>query len=125
MKRNKRMNLLTVSLFIIALSGCDKMDDNYEKYLEVEKVYSPKVMNLTAEEGLMEATLFWDNPAGNIAKQILIDYGDSLITTEEMVDSVKLSGLEIKGYDVSVFTIDGFGNLSVPATIQIFPNGAN
>ena len=123
MKQMKIFTVLVVLLLLSAPGGCDKMEDNWTTYLDEEKVYSPKVMNLTAEEGLMEATLFWENPSGDIARKILIDYGDSLFTIEEMVDSAQLTGLKIKGYDVSVFTLDRFGNRSVPETIQIFPNG--
>ena len=123
MKQQKLVHVWLLSILIGGFSGCEKMEDNYSQYLEKEKVYSPKVTNLTAEEGLMEATLFWDNPVGGIARQIKVDYGDSIITSEEMIDSLKLTGLEIKGYDVSVYTLDSFGNVSVPETIQIFPNG--
>ena len=110
-------------LLICSFSACEQMEDNYSQYLDTEKIYSPRVSDLTAVEGLMEATLRWVNPEGDIARKIRIDYGDSLFTTETMVDSIWLTGLEIKGYNVSVFTIDRFGNLSVPETIQIFPNG--
>ena len=99
------------------------MEDNYAQYLEEEKIYSPKVNNLTADVGLREATLYWENPVGDIARNILITYDTTEILIEEMVDSVYLGELELKGYDVSVFTLDGFENLSVPETVIIFPNG--
>lgn len=119
----KIKHIILGALLFGSFAACEQMEDNYAGYLEEEKIYSPRVTDLSAREGLREATLYWTNPSGDIARQIRVDYGDSAFTTESMVDSMLLTGLEIKGYDVSVFTLDRFGNLSVPATIQIFPNG--
>ncbi len=110
-------------LIVLLFVQCTKMEDNYADYLEINKVYSPKVINLVAEPGLMEVQLTWDNPAGDVAKKIVIDYSDSIITTASMIDSIHITGLAIKGYDFSVFTMDEFGNLSVPETVTVFPNG--
>ena len=117
---------MIISLMAIFLSSaCDKMEDNYSNYLEKERVYSPKVTHLRANAGLREATLHWDNPVGDIAKTIFISYGDDSLLFETMVDSAVLTSLEIKGYTVSVFTLDAFNNRSVPETLSIFPNGEN
>jgi hypothetical protein len=99
------------------------MDDNYKKYLDIQRVYSPKISNLSAVVGLRTATLKWNNPEGNIAKKILIDYQDDSLKFNTMVDSAFLDNLEIKGYTISVYTLDTFNNYSVPVSIQIFPNG--
>lgn len=117
--------LILGPLLLVLLSSCDKMEDNYEQYLEKEKIYPPKVMNLVAYEGLREVSLTWDNPSGDLAKKILIDYGDDSLLIETMVDSIHIGDLEIKGYDVSVYTLDEYKNRSVPETTTIFPNGEN
>jgi hypothetical protein len=119
----KKTRVLMAIVLLAALVGCEKMDDNYAPYLELEKIYSPRVTNLTAESRLREATLYWENPPGNIAKKIHIDYGDKQITLDELVETFILTELEIKGYNISVYTIDVYGNYSVPESIQIFPNG--
>ncbi len=119
----KALLLFVTALFLIP--ACEKMDDNYKMYLETEQIYSPKVTNLTADEGLREVTLYWNNPTGDIAKRILIDYVDDSLEINAMIDSAYISDLEIKGYTVSVYTIDEFDNRSVPETITIFPNGEN
>lgn len=119
----KKINIIGIIVIYIALLSCDKMDDNYKKYIEKEKVYSPKVTNLTAVVGLKTATLNWENPKGDIAKKILITYNSDSLKTENMVNTAVLSNLEIKGYKISVFTIDAFNNYSIPTSIQIFPNG--
>mgnify|MGYP006299822937 CR=1 FL=1 len=112
-------------LLLVLLFSCDKMEDNYAQYLEKEKIYPPKVMNLVAYEGLREVSLTWDNPSGDLAKKILVDYGDDSLLIETMVDSVHIGDLEIKGYNVSVYTLDEFNNRSVPESTTIFPNGEN
>mgnify|MGYP000737151315 CR=1 FL=1 len=121
----KTIKILIALVAILNISGCSKMDDNYIDYLKMEKVYAPKISNLTAVVGLKTATLTWDNPEGDIAKKILIDYQDDSLKFDSMVDTAVLGNLEIKGYDVSVYTIDAFNNYSIPVTIQIFPNGEN
>ncbi|HYW96198.1 MAG TPA: DUF4998 domain-containing protein [Bacteroidales bacterium] len=120
----KNLTKVLISALFLLVS-CNKMDDNYSRYLEIEHVYSPKVTNLIAVEGLREATLYWENPQSDIAKKIFIDYGDDSLLFETMADSAVLTGLEIKGYTVSVYTLDAFDNRSVPETISIFPNGEN
>ncbi len=109
--------------FLLLFAACSKMEDNYQQYLDMNLIYSPKVTHLTATVGLKQAVLRWENPPGDIAKRILVDYQDDSLRFETLVDSVFLDGLEIKGYRVSVYTIDAFNNYSVPAEIQIFPNG--
>lgn len=121
----KKIKTLIILTLFITVYSCDKMDDNYREYIELQRTYSPKVTNLSAQVGLKTATLTWDNPQGDIAKKIMVDYQDDSLIFETMVDSVFLNDLEIKGYNISVYTIDAFNNYSVPATIQIFPNGEN
>lgn len=125
MKKLKPVKLKSLLLIgaLLVISACDKMEDNYQKYLDMNLVYSPRVSNLTAEVGLKQAVLRWENPPGEIAKRILVDFQDDSLRFETMVDSAILENLEIKGYRVSVYTIDEFDNYSVPARIQIFPNG--
>lgn len=124
MIRIKRI-LMIGPMFLVLLSSCDKMEDNYAHYLEKEKIYPPKVMNLVVYEGLREVSLTWDNPSGDLAKKILVDYGDDSLLIETMVDSVHIGDLEIKGYNVSVYTLDDYNNRSVPESTTIFPNGEN
>lgn len=116
---------LLCTLFIIGMVSCEDMEDNYQQYLDDKPTYSPKVTNLRAEVGLKEAVLKWELPAGDLAQKIRVDYQDSILDFNELIDSLHLENLEIKGYDIQVFTIDAFENLSVPAKIQIFPNGEN
>ena len=83
----KRIKTLAVLALIAGIASCDKMEDNYKQYLDRNRVYSPRITNLSAEVGLKQATLRWDNPPGGLASQILVDYQDSSLLFEEMVDS--------------------------------------
>jgi len=121
----KNIKTVGIILLMITFFACDKMEDNYKQYEDMQRMYSPKISNLSAVVGLKTATLKWDNPQGELAKKILVDYQDDSLRFESLVDSVTIDNLEIKGYDVSVYTIDAFNNYSVPVTIQIFPNGEN
>lgn len=123
MKMKIKIYAVLIVLIGLLFTACEKMDYNYSQYLEDVKVYSPKVRNLRSYPALREVTLAWDNPPGSTAKQIVIDYQDKVITTETMVDTIRITNLEIKGYDFLVYTKDAFGNLSVAESIIVFPNG--
>jgi hypothetical protein len=106
---------------LLAFSACDSMDDNYKDYLHNVQQYSPSIRNLSHLDSLNTVELFWENPSGNLAVKIKIDWGDDSLIIDEMVDYYKLENLEIRGYDISVYTIDRYGNLSVPVTVSAFP----
>ena len=120
MKTIKIFSFLFVALFF---ANCEGMDENYKEYLTNVKVYSPRVTDLTVVSGLKEVTLSWKNPQGKIAVKNAIRLQDSTIVLDGLKETCKLTNLEIKGYMVSVYTVDKFDNYSVPATISIFPNG--
>ncbi len=119
----KTIKITTLILVLFVWFGCDSMDDNYKEYLTNVKVYSPRVTNLQVISGLKEVTLSWTNPQGKIAVKNVVKLQDSIIVLDGLTETYKLTNLEIKGYQVSVFTLDKFNNYSVPATINIFPNG--
>lgn len=117
--------LIKFSVIILALmlTNCNSMEDNYNDYLNNVKTYSPRVTNLKAVSGLRVATLTWKNPNGNLAKKNAICFEDSTIILEPLVETYTLTNMDIKGYTISVYTIDQFNNYSVPASVSIFPNG--
>jgi len=121
MMKNKAKYWIVPILILFTL-GCEKMDDNYQKYIS-NRIYSPKVKELSATAGYKTALLEWINPIGDIAKTIEITYDDVVIKTEDLVNNYKLTDLDLKGYDISVYTIDQHGNRSVPAHVYIFPSG--
>jgi hypothetical protein len=119
----KTLKITGILLLGLILSNCESMNENYKEYLANVKTYSPKVSNLTVISGLKEATLNWKNPQGKIAVKNAVKLQDSIIVLDGLVETYKLTKLEIRGYQVSVYTIDKFNNYSVPVTTAIFPNG--
>ena len=119
----KTLKFIIFCFIALSYFGCDSMEDNYKDYLTNVKVYSPRVTNLQVVSGLKEATLTWTNPQGKIAVKNVVKLQDSLIVLDNLTETYKLTNLEIRGYQVSVYTMDKFNNYSVPATINIFPNG--
>ncbi|TLX71045.1 hypothetical protein E9993_21190 [Labilibacter sediminis] len=119
----KALWVLSVLLAVVfGFSSCDEMDDNYKDYIE-HVVYSPRVTELSAVEGLKVITLNWQNPVGDIAQKIIVEYDDVVLPFDEMINTLVIEDLDIKGYEMRVYTEDAFGNRSVPATIFVFPNG--
>jgi hypothetical protein len=98
------------------------MEDNYEKYIE-SRIYSPRVTDLNAAVGFKTVTLSWQNPSGDIAKKIIVQYDDQEIVYDEMINEVVIDELEIKGYQMTVLTEDAYGHRSVPSSVYVFPNG--
>lgn len=119
----KKTIIYLIALVALAMGACDAMDDNYKDYL-TNKVYSPKIDNLTIVIDSAQAILYWNNPSGDVAQKIYITYNEQDTTIGMMVDSCHFKGLEPKGYSVSVYTLDQFDNLSVPVSTFVFPDGS-
>lgn len=119
----KKIIYMAVALLCM-LASCESMEDNYKEYLENTKQYSPAIRNLKKVESLRTIELMWENPPGDLAEKIQIitgDEGRDPIVIDEMVEYYKLEELEIRGYDISVYTIDKYGNYSIPVSISAFP----
>lgn len=114
-------HLIYIITIILGFSSCDSMDDNYKDYLKDIPKYSPRVTNLVAVSSYQVVELSWHNPAGDIAKKIMIDTNDTVIVVDEMIDHYRLENLEVKGYEISVSTIDAYGNHSIPTKVLAFP----
>jgi len=112
----------------LTLTSCGEMDDNYEQYLENIPTYSPAVRNLKAvspEAGSL--TLSWEIVDDtNLIKGIQIvakKTATDMKTYEinEVVTEYTISDLDLQGYEFSVYTIDGFGNRSIPVSATFTP----
>ena len=120
---------LTIAFIaVLATTSCKDMDDNYREYLEDVPTYSPPVRNLTAvspEAGTL--TLSWtidDKSQRAKSIRILVKKTATDIQTfevPELVMQYTISGLDLQAYDFDVYTIDGFGNLSIPISRTFTP----
>ena len=108
--------------------SCEDMDDNYKEYLDNIPTYAPAVRNLRAvspEPG--QLTLMWDIvDATHLIQKMRIVVKKTAtdmrtIDIPEVVNEYTVTDLELQGYEFEVFTIDGFGNLSIPVTETFTP----
>ena len=108
--------------------SCEDMDDNYKEYLDNIPTYAPAVRNLRAvspEPG--QLTLMWAIvDATHLIQKMRIVVKKTAtdirtIDIPEVVNEYTVTDLELQGYEFEVFTIDGFGNLSIPVTETFTP----
>ena len=127
---NKKLIYLVMVAFLALMStvSCKDMDDNYKEYLEDIPTYSPAVRNLTAsspEAGSL--TLKWeivDDTHLIKAIRILVKKTAADIRTidiPEVVTEYTVRDLDLQGYEFDVYTVDGFGNLSIPVIETFTP----
>lgn len=112
----------------VVTTSCKDMDDSYKEYLEDIPTYSPPVRNLTAvspEAGTL--TLSWsidDKSQRAKSIRILVKKTSTDVQTFDIPDLVMeytISGLDLQAYDFDVYTIDSFGNLSIPISRTFTP----
>ena len=126
----KRLIYLIAISCLVLISGtsCEDMDSNYREYLDNIPTYSPAVRNLRAvSPELGNLTLMWDivdethliKSMRIVVKKTATDM--RTIEIPEVVTEYTVTGLELQGYEFEVFTIDGYGNLSIPVTETFTP----
>ena len=119
MKSNILGTLLAATVALGGLAACDNMDALYTQYMQ-EQTYSGKISNLQGQSGTGRVVLTWTNPEDQISKKIKIVYGDDKQEKiyETLVDEASIVGLTASAYQFTVYTMDAFGNLSVPVSIS-------
>lgn len=117
----KIVYLLAIFCILLTVSSCSDMDENYRDYLDNIPTYSPAVRNLTAESPEAGSlTLRWeivDDTHLIKGIRILAKKTSEDIETyniDQVVTEYTVTGLELQGYEFYVYTVDGFGNLSIP-----------
>ncbi|WP_204374993.1 DUF4998 domain-containing protein [Sunxiuqinia dokdonensis] len=121
--------LLSILVFATFMWSCEGMYEKQEQY-EGEVVYPAKYDTIIGHIGferveidLMKAGRI---PSSQIrlgkAKKTRIEYDDQIITIDSLVSWVNITGLtQSKLYRFKVYTIDEFGNESVPLEIALIP----
>ena len=128
MKKNLLYLVAIAFLTLMSTVSCKDMDDNYKQYLEDIPTYSPAVRNLTAvspEAGSL--TLKWEiiddthliKSIRILVKKTATDV--KTIDIPEVVTEYTVTGLDLQGYEFDVYTVDGFGNLSIPVIETFTP----
>jgi len=117
-----------VCAVLLATTSCEDMDEKYREYLDNIPTYAPAVRNLRAvspEPGNL--TLMWDivddthliKAMRIVVKKTATE--KQVIEIPQVVTEYTVTGLELQGYEFEVFTIDDFGNLSIPVTETFTP----
>lgn len=119
--------MLLLSAGLVLLVSCGKMDDNYRAYIDEHQTYSPKVTGVQARsKEVGSITLRWKLPDSELPRTMEIVYAESstkseTIKLDNLVTAYTFTGLMEQGYTFKIYTIDMFGNLSVPATHTFNP----
>jgi len=117
----KIISILAIVCSVMMITACSDMDDNYREYLDNVPTYSPAVRNLKAvspEAGSL--TLSWTIvDETNLIKAIQIVAKKTATSTKTydingVATEYTINGLDLQGYEFEVYTIDGFGNRSIP-----------
>ena len=121
----KHILLSTILLIVIAFAtnSCEGMDDNFRKYLQ-ERNYSGRIDNLVATPGFERVVLRWVNPTDQRSQRIriLVSGIDEPIEFDTLVNEASIEGLtDATGREFTVFTLDAFGNQSVPVRATAIP----
>ncbi len=119
--------VLMLALTALTMGSCKDMDDNYSQYLEDIPTYAPMVTDLKAvspEAGSI--TLSWTLPTGDLAKKMQIVYKESTTLSDtldipQLQTSYTITGLKLQQYEFNVYTVDEFGNHSIPVTASFTP----
>lgn len=114
--------ILFIAICILSFTAsCTDMDDNYKQYLEEIPTYSPTVTDVSAvspEAGTL--TLTWELPKIQLAESIEIVYKETNTVWDkvelDLVTTYTLTGLKLQGYTIEIYTIDKFGNRSIPVS---------
>lgn len=119
--------LLFLAVISLVMGSCKDMDDNYDQYLEDIPTYAPMVSDLKAESAEAGSiTLSWTLPKGELAKKMQIVYKESTTVSDtinipQLETSYTITGLKLQQYEFNVYTIDDFGNKSIPVTQSFTP----
>ncbi len=117
-----------IAAMICGLASCSSMDDNYEDYINRHTTYAEKLS--IAETGYMSVpedgaiTLYWTLPTNRIEGVEIIRRESTTVTDTVrlgLVEEYTFRGLAIQSHEFSLYTIDVFGNRSVPVTVTLIP----
>lgn len=122
----KRMLFTLLSCAVLAVA-CDPMDSNYRHYIDEHQTYSPRVENLAARSAEVGSlTLRWTLPESTLPQTMEIVYAESSTSSEtikvdKLITAYTFDGLKEQGYTFRIYTLDVFGNRSVPVIHDFTP----
>lgn len=113
-------------LFASMVTGCGDMYE-LQRIHEGEIIYSGRVADTTVRTyaGFERVALAWNNPKDAISKKTYITYkglSEHELEFETLIDTLVIDGLKDgTGYDFTIYTVNAYGNLSVPTKVNVLP----
>lgn len=115
----KIIYFIVCAFAMLANISCEGMDEYYKDYRDEHPTYAPAVTGVSAvstEAGSL--TLSWTFPETDRIKSVEIIYKESSTKSETIEVGMKtectLSGLLLQNYTFEIYTIDLYGNRSIP-----------
>lgn len=130
------MKTLKTSIFasaiVLAAVACTSQDDIYKEFVKGGGyIYPAKALNIKSETGFNKVTLFWPvpkDPSVRSARVYWDSRSDSVdLNYSDFTDtvSVKIEGLDDRGYTFEIVNFDKLGNRSMSSELTATPYGKN
>ena len=117
-----KTTLFSVLIFSL-FTGCDKMEDVHEKYLDGgEKIYSAKPINAETYAGFNRIKLAWGFTSVSNLSEVFIRYDDQevgipITSDQDTSMTYILENLEEKSYTLEIYSKNADDNLSLVSTV--------
>lgn len=110
---------MVCTLAMLANISCEGMDEYYKDYRDEHPTYAPAVTGVNAVSAQAGSlTLSWTFPETDRIKSVEIIYKESSTKSETIEVGMKtectISGLLLQSYTFEIYTIDMYGNRSIP-----------
>tara|TARA_R110002049_G_scaffold304060_4_gene498952 strand:+ start:871 stop:2274 length:1404 start_codon:yes stop_codon:yes gene_type:complete len=130
MKNLSYIKTITYSFYLLVilglgLSSCDKMEDNYQSFIEDGEVaYTPKPLDIKGKSGNKRVQLEWDITSNTNIEKWLFTFGERTITLdntdkENSHKTYMLEDLEAGDYIFRVQSISKKGNKSLATELPL------
>lgn len=126
-----KTSILAAAVVLAAAVACTSQDDIYKEFVKGGGyIYPAKALDVKSETGFNKVTLFWPVPKDPsvVSAKISWDKTDSLdLNYSDFTDtaSVKIEGLDDRGYTFEIVNFDKHGNRSMVSEITATPYGKN
>ena len=126
-----KTSILAAAVVLAAAVACTSQDDIYKEFVKGGGyIYPAKALDVKSETGFNKVTLFWPVPKDPsvVSARISWDKTDSLdLNYSDFTDtaSVKIEGLDDRGYTFEIVNFDKHGNRSMVSEITATPYGKN
>lgn len=127
-----KTSIFSAAIVLAAAVACTSQDDIYKEFIKGGGyIYPAKALDVKSETGFNKVTLSWPVPKDPSVRSARIYWdsrSDSLdLNYSEFTDtaSVKIEGLDDRGYTFEIVNFDKLGNRSMSSELTATPYGKN